>query len=107
MPICEWCGKEFEESEATDEFEIECGLYSYANVQKCLCGACAIQAIEEQVDGVYFEVCEECGKTFDVIVDSSAFDQHFNYCNGTSLQDYWSEKILCSDCVLSSIDDDI
>lgn len=103
MAICEWCGQEFDPAEAADEFEIECGMFSYAQFRKCLCGSCAISAISDHADGVYFETCEECGRTFDLGVDYSRFNSYFPSYNGTTLTDYWDEKILCCDCALEFI----
>ena len=106
MAICEWCGKKFDPSEAEDEFEIECGTLSYAHLRKRLCGSCAIQAINDQTDGVYFETCEACGKTFDLAEARGKFDSHFGWCNGTNLMDYWDDKILCYECAIDSIEEE-
>lgn len=102
MAVCEWCGKEFDNDFDRDTFEIETTL-CYDNLRKCLCGDCAIQAIEDEVDGVYYETCERCGKTFDLIEDMGEFDRHFPWYNGTRLRDYWKSEILCAECVLDDI----
>ena len=96
MKICEWCGKEFDASEAENEFDIEVGMLSYQNIRKCLCGSCAVEAINDQVDGVYFEHCENCGKRFDYIMDSCEFERT----TGMDLTDFWGTQILCCDCAL-------
>lgn len=100
MPICEWCGEDFELSDAEDEFDSDMPHLSYEHIRKCLCGSCAIQAIEDEVDSVYFETCEKCGKTFDFIADSGEF---LNRSNGMDLQDCWNELILCCNCALDNI----
>ena len=102
MPKCEWCGKSFVLSEAEDDFEMEMEILSYSNIQKHLCGACAIEAIEQNVDGVYFETCENCGKSFDLILDKSAYSNHFSWDNGTSLYDQWDDQILCAECAIEA-----
>lgn len=100
MPKCDWCGTKFNKSEATEIFESEYAFYAYNNFHKCLCGPCAIQAIAEEVSGVYYETCEECGKTFDYIEDSAEFE---NQVDGTVLIDYWNPHILCCECAMKEI----
>lgn len=103
MSKCEWCNKRFDELEAEQEFEEEFSLL-YENVQKCLCGACAIQAIKEKVDGIYFETCEKCGKKFDLIEAEAEFEER---CEGTSLTDWWfNNGIICCDCAMEIIEED-
>lgn len=103
MAVCEWCGKNFDIDFERDTFEIETNL-CYQNLRKCLCGECAIQAIEDEVDGVYFEVCDRCSKTFDLIEDMGKFDSNFPWYNGTRLRDHWRTEILCADCALGDVD---
>lgn len=45
------------------------------------------------MDGVYYETCEKCGKTFDVIVDKGDL-----WRDDISLYDCWNDDILCADC---------
>lgn len=72
--ICERCGKEFEEEDAQDIFEgSTLKLYDY--LTKTLCGECAIQAIEDKEDGIYLELCENCGARFDPFVDETEFQR--------------------------------
>lgn len=97
MAKCEWCGKTFDVDEARDDFECETGL-SYDNLALCLCGDCAIDAIDDEADGVYFETCEECGNRFDLFEEQSKFENGPN--DYGSLRDYWDEKILCADCAI-------
>ena len=103
MFTCEWCGESFDRNEAEDYFEIETAL-PYSNIKKCLCGKCAVEAITEEIDGVYFETCEKCGKTFDLIVDIGTFRNHFPWYNGTGLRDHWEPQILCAECAIDEID---
>lgn len=98
MPICEWCGKEFDLDDASDEFESETHLLSYQNLKKCLCGECSVQVIEDKVDGIYYETCEKCGKHFDLITEETEFERNFNWYDSLSLRDFWEDGILCSDC---------
>lgn len=102
MPKCEWCGKSFDLEDAELEFDSETGILSYSNIKKCLCGACAIEAIEMDVDGVYFETCEKCGKTFDLIIDKSNYSNHLSWDNGTNIYDQWNDEILCADCAIEA-----
>ena len=104
MNKCEWCDILFDPIEADEYFDSETFSLSYNNIQKCLCGECAVKVIEDKVDGIYFETCEKCGKTFDLIEDESTFDSNFSWCNGTSLRDYWDKQILCAECALNTIE---
>ena len=100
MKICEWCGEEFDLQDTEEQFIIATG-YPYENVKKCLCASCAIEAIDDEVDGVYFEECRECGKKFDLMEERSNFDSSFGYDNDLSLQDYWDGEPLCCDCTMA------
>ena len=97
MSLCEWCNKEFDEFEAEEHFETETGL-AYNNLNKCLCGECATKLLlDVQLDGIYFETCEECFATFDLIEEESRFDRMDG---GIHLRDVWDNKgkILCATC---------
>ena len=99
MAKCKWCGESFDRNDDKEYFEDET-LLSYDNLKKCLCGNCAVQAIEDQGDGVYFETCEKCGKTFDLIEDEVTFSNHFPWYNGTNLRNHWNVQILCAECAI-------
>lgn len=101
MKICEWCGKSFDPEEANEYFSLDAGIFSYDKIRKCLCGECAVKAIEDKIEGVYYETCEQCGRTFDVVEEESDFDSHFSWANGTNLYDYWHNQILCAECALN------
>ena len=103
--VCEVCGAEFEYNGAEDFFEDEYPGLPYQNFRKCLCGDCAVQAINDQEEGVYFEICEKCGNSFDLIEDSANFNQ-YSRCDGIELMDVWEEKILCCRCALERIEED-
>ncbi len=100
MLKCEWCGKGYDEEEANNCFSTYTNRLSYENIKKNLCGECAVQAIEDEVVGVYIEKCEECGKKFDLFEESNEYDSNFSWANGTSLRDEWDDKIRCCDCAL-------
>lgn len=102
MQKCEWCGEAFEQDEAEDYFNTEMGILVYRNVRKCLCGKCAVEAINDEVDGVYYETCEKCGRTFDLIVDKQTYSNHFSWFNGTNLYDERDNQILCADCAIEA-----
>lgn len=108
MPICEMCGKSFDLEEAEESFESDNWLLSYSNIKRCLCGECATNTIEDQADGVYYETCERCGKTFDLITAEGFFSSHFPWYNGTDLRDYWDKKqlILCAECAINDAEND-
>ena len=78
-------------------------VYLTITLKKNLCGECAVQVIEDEVDGIYFERCEECGKEFDLIEESGKFSSNFSYANGTCLRDYWNPTIICCDCALKRV----
>ena len=104
MPICDMCGKEFDREEVEDSFDYD--MLSYSNFRRCLCLECANSVIEESIDGEYYETCEKCGKTFDLIQEMSKFDDNFSSANGTDLLDYWQDGIICADCALDKIDEE-
>ena len=103
MKKCEWCGRKYDMKEADYFFSNEIFGLSYDNIKKNLCGECAVQVIEDEVDGIYFERCEECGKEFDLIEESGKFSSNFSYANGTCLRDYWNPTIICCDCALKRV----
>ncbi len=103
MAVCEQCGKEIDFDFDRAEFESETNL-CYDNLRKCLCGECAVQAIDDEEDGVYFETCEKCGKTFDLIEAIGQFDEYFHWCGGTTLRDHWDSEILCADCAIDDVE---
>lgn len=105
MARCEWCGKEFDIDEAREIFDDECGrIWSYDNFGKCLCGECAVEAIQDEADGVYFETCECCGKNFDYGEECRIFYDNANASFG--LADCWSNRILCASCAIDEIDEE-
>ncbi len=107
MPVCEWCGRNFDRAEAAEIFECERSPFMYSNIHKCLCGDCAISAIENMVEDVYFETCEKCGKEFDCITNAGRFSDNFSP-ESAGLFDCWTlgkGQILCCDCALENIDE--
>ena len=107
MENCERCGKAFDRDDAVDEFDEKYNseLYlSYDCIRPCLCGTCAIQAMEDKEDGVYFDICEKCGCEFDLALEDAKFRERFPWFNGTELIDYWDKEIKCADCVIEEIE---
>ena len=109
MPKCERCGKYF------DELDTRMELYNsysypmeYDNVDKCLCDECFREAMDDCESGVYHEVCEDCGKTFDFGSAKSEFlsiVSHFYKDVDLTLEDVCGNgKILCCDCALGYVD---
>lgn len=107
MAICEFCGKEFDIEEAADDFNCEFTYLTYGNFTKCLCFDCASTAIREQQEDVYYERCENCGRTFDLIEDEVSFSNHFDWSSGTRLQDHWKNGVLCADCAIDEIEENM
>jgi len=102
MAICEKCGKEFDESEAADEFDEET-MYSsvavsYYAFDRCLCGECAVQEYE---NGNYYETCECCGKRFNPEDEESDFQNQVSY--KVSDADMFEFGILCADCAAEKL----
>ena len=89
----------FNEEDAAETFENEC-LLKYERIRKYLCGDCAVQAIEDLVEDVYYETCDRCRKTFDLIEEEYEFEQMVS---GTTLRDYWNPSILCAECTKKEI----
>ena len=98
---CERCGKFFNYASSADSFETATML-SYDNLKPQLCGSCAIEAVESQEEGVYYETCEVCGRRFDFIEEASNFELAHPYGNGTKLSDTWdpSKRIMCCNCAI-------
>lgn len=94
--VCERCGKRFDETDAREEFEGETGkCFDY--LTKTLCDECAIQAIEDKEDGVYLELCENCGTRFDPFIDEMEFRSQTGD-DGVEIDMFG--KYLCLSCSL-------
>ena len=106
MEECERCGKMFDKEVDSDSFDIEFGYLLYEHFRPCLCEKCAIQAIEDGEDGVYFETCQKCGCEFDLALEEARFREHFPWFNGTELTDRWDNGIMCADCAIEEIEED-
>ena len=104
MPKCEWCGKEFDRSEAEYVFTSEYTRLNYDFIQPCLCGECAIGAVRDEASCIYFEYCEKCGKRFDLADEKMQFASNFPWYNGTTLEDHWNPLIVCSECAIKEIE---
>lgn len=104
METCEWCGKKFNRMDASEEFVEAVCMLSYDNIHRCLCGSCAVEAIESQVEGIYFETCEECGEEFDYITENSKFIVLYG---DSDLMDAGNGKILCFSCASERYEKDL
>ena len=100
MPKCDRCGCTFDRDIARMDFDNEFMDLDYDNILGCLCGSCAIDAINSKDDGVYYETCENCGKRFDLIEEEAQFDSRHSWFNGTTLRGHWVSRILCCRCVM-------
>lgn len=92
---CEWCGKQYDPLSEVEEDNFDLFLLSYDNVSDRLCGKCANEAIENMVDGYYFETCEVCGKKFDYVIAKSKYESSHP---DLFFEDSWEGKIRCLDC---------
>ena len=106
METCSRCAKSFDRETAEDTFMLENGLLNYDNFQITVCGDCANEIIDNCEDGYYFEICDRCGKRFDLFVDESDFmTRNDSYFGG--LRDAWDEfgYLLCADCASDDVAD--
>lgn len=94
--ICECCGREFLQEDADYEFSQEFPTRNYDYLNQSLCGSCAINLYNDQVDGIYNETCEKCGKEFDYFEEDSLYRSLTKLDIG--LEDL--SRILCCDCGL-------
>lgn len=94
--ICDCCGKEFDVQDARDVFQMET-LKNYDFLTKTLCAECAIEAIEDMDDGIYYEVCENCGSRFDSFADEIELRRQTGD-SGAEIDMFG--KYLCFNCAL-------
>ena len=104
MALCEWCGNVIDEDEVND-FCDETGIWT-DYIKKELCKDCLEQAWEDDVDGIFYDKCEECGCEFDIIEANSYFN------SDSSVGDLYRSdvedkkgKTLCASCALGYIDE--
>ena len=108
MAKCVWCSKKFDPETAEEEFafEYEADFFSYDNIKPCLCGQCAIQAVEDKEAEVYYSTCSKCGKTFDVFEDERAFSNYFPGGCLDDSRDTWDKLSYCADCAIEKAESD-
>lgn len=99
MAKCKRCGEFFDVDDAKIEFEGET-LLTYDNLVLRLCAGCAIDAINDREDEIYFETCDNCGTRFDLFEEESRFENNPN--DYGELRDYWSDgdRPLCAECAI-------
>lgn len=93
--ICDYCGKEFDEQDAREEFEATIPK-NYDHLTKCLCADCAIEAIDDMDYGIYYEICENCGCRFDPVADEYELRRQTGN-DGVEIDMFGD---LCLDCAL-------
>lgn len=103
MAVCALCGNQFEEKDAKTEFERLTWRLHYEKLRRPLCGSCAVHAIERRKEGLYFETCGKCGKTFDLAVDERDFEHTFQWDHSKTLRDCWGKQVLCCDCAAAGL----
>lgn len=102
MPICARCGKKFNYDDERDAF-CEESLLNFETMKLSLCSKCALQAIEDQEDGIFTETCEKCGKTFDPVEDEGEFYSHLR---DDPFADYHMYGYcLCAECAFYAYTD--
>ena len=78
----------------------------YDNLRIRLCADCAIQAIEDEADGVYYDECVFCGKTFDYGEECSNLTTMLGNTD-ISLEDCWGMfDICCADCAVEKLNEE-
>ena len=94
MPTCDVCGKRFNADKAEEDFQAELGmsLIYDDHFDKTLCFKCAMEAFENKE---YYEVCENCGKRFNVIEELTQLQMTTN---DYSLDTSDFDSILCAEC---------
>lgn len=97
MEICERCGKHFDLDFDELEFDANSDTFPliYSNVHPCLCADCALEALENKEEDVFFLSCDRCGKVFDYILDSGKF---LSLSGAMTLDGAWHGETLCCDC---------
>ena len=104
MAKCSRCNKGFNVDDARDYFNRET-IMNYDKIRPCFCADCAIEAIENEEEDVYFEECPRCGKQFDYAVESAKFEEYANG-GGDSLSGCWiSYGPVCADCAIDIIEE--
>lgn len=99
--ICERCGKKFNKEDAKDEFEAEMTPKIYDHLEKKLCGKCAIEAIYDLENGIYFEYCDRCRKKYYPLDDNAKFESmHSNEYGTYAYISDLSDEFLCLDCAI-------
>ena len=104
MPVCSRCGKHFNREEAEERFGCDHPNLDYDHFQGTFCGDCAVEIVDNEEDGYYFEECDRCGKRFDLFADESDFMmRNWGYSGG--LREAWSEfrYLLCADCASDDV----
>ncbi len=106
MKMCKRCGDSFKKKEAEIVFSEAIISLSYKeNVKKCICGECAVQAFEDEDDGIFFETCNECGKYFDVMEEKGKF---YDYTDDINLFDVWfMHGESCAECAIDAWEEEI
>lgn len=99
METCIRCGRRFNMIDELDNFMADTFLLNLQSFRETLCPDCAYKAIEiEREEDLYFEVCEECGDQFDLILEENDFS---DYCDEMdTLRAVWDQTnlTLCSKC---------
>lgn len=98
MAVCEWCEKDFDPAFDADIFQenVSSAYLTYEHIRPCLCSECAMKAIDDQIEDVYFETCDHCGCEFDYVADA----ENFLAQQGCYITEMWRNGVLCCDCAL-------
>lgn len=102
MRKCIFCGNEFDVVTTQNDFDYVTGL-SYNKIKPDLCFSCAVEAVESEMEGVYYETCDCCGKKFDLFEAEKRFIDAQATFEDETLEEQWRPLTLCCDCALNKL----
>ena len=103
MAKCENCGQKIDREEV--QYYCDTTKLNYDEVSKNLCAECLENARDNHDEGVIFDICDKCGKRFDVCEDEVLLEceaeRRYGLCD-MDLMDIWNNdgRILCAECAL-------
>lgn len=107
MKQCQKCGNVFDEFEDEEYFRTCIPSVDYHGLRRTLCAGCAINAINGGDRGIHFEVCDKCGREFDVPTEKELYFDKHGYKSGDELSNHWTlYNHYCSKCVIDDLERD-
>lgn len=93
MAICSRCGCEY------DEDDINMIHADVSRIPVDMCQDCLDDAYDDGEYGLFYDTCERCGKSFDVMEEKDDYDSSISGgANGIEFDSF--DQILCADCAL-------